>query len=554
MTRAIVWRTLGFTLILCMLGACGGSEDLGGPAPVARTAPIGGATGRELAEVQVLRWGNGAEPDSIDPHRSTSVPGSNIQRDLFEGLVNEATNGDLEPGAAESWSISEDGLTYTFNLRRDARWSNGDAVTADDWVFSLRRSVDPMTLSQYTFILNPIENAEAVAAGQMPIDMLGVSKLDDYTLEIRLAGPTPYFLGLLSHQATWAVHQPSVERYGDQFTRPGNLVSNGAFMLEEWVVNSHFKLVPNPHYWDNEHTILDEVWFHETEDKSGELRRYRADELDITESIPKRQIQWIRENLGDELVIAPYLGTYYFGYNVTRPPFKDNPALRRALSLAVDRTIITQQVTAAGEQAAYGWVPPVNGYEGQQMPEAAWTQGEREQEARRLYAEAGYSAENPLRTQILYNTQEDHKRIALAIAAMWKQLLGVEATILNQEWKVFLDTRRQKIDTQIYRSGWIGDYNDANTFAELMITGGGINDSGYSNPAYDALLRQAALEGDAAERAELLQRAEALLLEDMPIIPLYFYVTSKMVKPWVGGYESNIMDHHRSKNLYILKH
>ncbi|MDH3418532.1 MAG: peptide ABC transporter substrate-binding protein [Gammaproteobacteria bacterium] len=555
MTPANLRRAVGLTLLVSLLAGCsGGGEDLAGPASGARELAVGGVSGEELAEVQVLHVGNGAEPGSIDPHRAEGVPSSNIQRDLFEGLVNEAPNGDLIPGAAESWEISDDGLTYTFNLRRDARWSNGDSVLADDWVYSLRRSLDPMTMSRYTFILNPIRNAESIAAGQMPITELGVRAIDDYTLEIQLEGPTPYFLGLLTHSASYAVHQPSVEAYGDQHTRPGNLVSNGAFQLEDWVVQSHMKLVRNPQYWDNGNTILDEVWYYATEDQTAELRRYRADELDMTSTVPTRQLAWARENLPDDLTIAPYLGSYYFGFNVTRPPFKDNPSLRRALALAIDRDIITRQVTGAGQLPSFGWVPPVNNYEGQKMPEADWTQAEREAQARRLYAEAGYSAENPLRTEIIYNTQEDHRRLALAIAAMWKQVLGVEAGILNQEWKVFLDTRRQKIDTQIYRGGWIGDYNDAFTFAELMLTTSGLNDTGYSNAEYDALLQEASMEGDLARRAELLQQAEAILLEDLPILPIYYYVTSKLVKPWVGGYESNIMDHHRSKNFYILRH
>ncbi len=552
MARLINSPTALLPLIALALAACTSADDTGGPAP--RTVAVGGASGTELAAQQILRWGNGGEPQSLDPHRSEGNPSSNIQRDLFEGLVNEAPNGDLEPGAASSWDISDDGLVYTFHLRPDARWSNGDPVTAEDWVYSLRRSLDPATLSRYTFIMSPIVNADAVAAGELPTDELGVRAVDPLTLEISLHSTTPYFLGLLTHSATYAVHRASVEAHGDQWTRPGNLVSNGAFVLTDWVVQSHVKLVRNPQYWDNANTRLDEVWFYTTEDQSAELRRYRADELDITYTVPKRQMDWIRENLSDEMAFAPYLATYYYGFNVTRPPFKDNPQLRRALSLAIDRDIITRQVTAAGEVPAYGWVPPVNGYVGQQMPEAAWTQEQRNAEARRLYAEAGYSAENPLRTEIMYNTQEDHRRIALAAAAMWKQVLGVEAQILNQEWKVFLDTRRQKIDTEIFRSGWIGDYNDANTFAELMITGGGINDSGYSNPAYDALIRRAAREGDLAARAEILEEAERLLLADMPIMPIYFYVTSRLKKPWVGGYEPNIMDHHRSKNYYILKH
>ncbi|MCZ0951291.1 MAG: peptide ABC transporter substrate-binding protein, partial [Rhodospirillaceae bacterium] len=462
--------------------------------------------------------------------------------------------GSVIGGAAQSWEISEDGKSYTFALRQDARWSNGDPVTADDFVYSLRRSLDPATLSRYTFILNPILNAEAVAAGELPVTEVGVKALDSHTLEIQLQNPTPYFLGLLTHSASYPVHPPSVEAHGDQYARPGNLVSNGAYQLGEWVVQSHIKLVRNPHYCDNDNTVIDEVWYYPTEDQTAELSRYRAGELDLTNTIPKRQLRWIRENLADELVIAPYLGAYYYGFNMTRPPFGGSSELRRALTLAVDREIITGQVTAAGEVPAYGWVPPVQNYVGQQMPEAAWTQEQRNEEARRLYELAGYSAENPLRTQIIYNTQEDHRRIAVAIASMWKETLGVEVEILNQEWKVFLDTRRQKIDTEVYRGGWIGDYNDAYTFAELFQSDGALNDSGYSNPEYDRLLAEASAEGDPQRRAELLQQAERIFLEDLPIMPLYFYVTARMVKPWVGGFTTNIMDHHRTRNFYILKH
>jgi oligopeptide transport system substrate-binding protein len=549
------WR-LGTVLpILTLLAACGGGNEFDAGSAIMASGPIGGDSGTELAEVQVLHWGNAADPQTLDPHRGEGVPGSNVQRDLFEGLVNEAPDGELIPGAAASWEISADGETYTFKLRPDARWSNGDDVVAEDFVYSLRRSLDPATLSRYTFILNPILNATDIASGERPITDLGVRALDEYTLEIRLENATPYFLGLLTHSASYPVHRASIEAHGEQHTRPGNLVSNGAFQLEDWVVQSHVQLVRNPYYWDNDKTILDEVFFHNTEDKSAEIRRYRADELDITyDSLAKRQLPWLRENLPDELVIAPYLGSYYYGFNVTQPPFKDEPELRRALALAIDRDIITQQVITAGEISSYGWVPPVNGYVGQQMREASWTQAEREEEARRLYALAGYSDDNPLVTEIMYNTEEDHKRIALAISAMWKQVLGVAASILNQEWKVFLDTRNQMIDTQVYRAGWIGDYSDAFTFAELFQSGGGLNNTGYASEEYDEFLRLAAVEGDLLRRAEYLQRAEAVLLDDLPILPIYFYVTSKLVKPWVGGLSSNIMDHNRSKDYYILKH
>lgn len=543
-------RTGFFTggLALCLV-ACGG-DDVG-----QRSAPvtIGGASGDERAAVQILRRGNGAEPQGLDPHRVEGVPGSNILRDLYEGLVSEAPDGSLVPGVAESWSVSDDGLVYTFKLRPDARWSNGDPVTARDFEFGLQRSVDPATLSRYSSILFPIINAEPIANGDMPPDQLGVTAIDDTTLEIRLQAPTPYLLGLLTHSTTYAVHRPSLEEHGDRFARPGKLVSNGAYRLADWVVQSHIKLERNPEYWDDANTTIDEVWYYPIENYDAELKRYRADELDITENVPFNQLDWIRENLGDELIIAPYFGSYYYGLNLTAPPFKDQPKLRTALAMAIDRDIITGKIAGAGEIPAYGWVPPVPGYEGQQPDWAGWAQEQRNTAARRLYAEAGFSAERPLRVELLYNTNENHKRIAVAIAAMWKQALGVETSLLNQEWKVFLDTRAN-MDTEIFRAGWIGDYNDAYSFAQLMHSTNEQNDSGYVSDVYDDLLDRAAGEADPRRRAELMQQAEAQLLEDLPIIPIYFYVSKHLVKPWVGGYAANIMDHHHSKDLYILEH
>jgi len=350
------------------------------------------------------------------------------------------------------------------------------------------------------------------------------------------------------------VHRATLEAHGDQWTRPGNLVGNGAYKLDEWVVQSHVKVVRNPYYWDNANTKLEEVWFYATEDQTAELQRFRALELDQTEIIPAAQISFIRENLADELVIAPYLGSYYYGFNLTRPPFKDNPKLRRALSLAVNRDIITKQILNLGQTSAYGFTPPIKGYTQQQMIEASWTQAEREAEAKRLYAEAGYGPENPLRTEIMYNTQEDHRRIAVAIASMWKQTLGVEAEILNQEWKVFIDTRNQKKDTQVYRQGWIGDYEDPFTYLEILRSTAGQNDTGYSNPEYDRLVAASQSVSDPHARMEILQEAERVMLADMPILPLYIYVRARLVQPWVSGYEPNIMDRHRHKYMSILKH
>jgi oligopeptide transport system substrate-binding protein len=535
-----------------LLAGCGPTPD--GPAAATPAMQIGGATGRELAQVQVLRKGNGAEPESLDPHRAESVTASNILRDLFEGLTLEAADGTLVPGAAERWDVSADGLSWTFHMRRNGRWSNGDPVTARDFEFGLRRSCDPATLNEYSSILYPILNAEAVISGRLPPDALGVKALDDERLEIRLQGPTPYLAGLLAHATAYAVNRRSLEEHGAQFARPGKLVSNGAYRLAEWSVQSHIRLTRNSHYWDDADTVIDEVWYYPIENDDAEVSRYRAGELDFTEGVPFRQIKLLREILPGELVISPYLGSYYFGFNNTRPPFQDNLALRMALSLAVDREILTQRVTGAGEIAAYGFVPPVTGYTGQKAPWADWTQEQRNDEARRLYREAGYSEENPLVVEVLYNTDQNHKRVAGALAAMWKQTLGVRAKLLNQEWKVFLENRKRKIITQVFRSGWIGDYNDAYTFSQLMHSRNGQNDPGYRSAAYDDLLEQAAQEADPARRRALLEAAERQLLADMPLIPLYFYVSKRLVKPWVGGFTPNIMDHHHTKDFYILKH
>ena len=533
-------RIFAGALILTLV-ACGPAQD---PAASAQSA-AGGSTDN------VLRIGNGAEPQTLDPHRAEGVPESNILRDLFEGLVGEAPDGSLVPGAAQSWTVSDDGLTYTFSLRPGARWSNGEAVTASDFEYGLRRSVDPATLSRYSSILFPILNAEAVINGELPTTALGVRALDENTLQIQLNAPTAYLLGLLTHSTTYPVHRASVAAGGERFARPGSLVGNGAYQLSEWTVQSHVRLDRNPYYWDVANTQIDTVYYYAIENPDAELKRYRADELDITGALPYQQLDWVRANLGDELVISPYLGSYYFGFNLTQPPFKDAKALRTALSMAIDREILTQRVAGAGEIAAYGWVPPVAGYTAQQPEWASWTQAERNARAQALYAEAGYSAENPLRVEVLYNTNENHKRMSVAIASIWKQVLGVETSLLNQEWKVFLETRNQKSATQVFRAGWIADYNDAYSFAQLMHSKNEQNDSGYVNAEYDALLDKAAVEQDPAVRAGYLEAAERVLLTDLPIMPVYFYVSKHLVKPRVQGFVPNIMDHHATRQLSL---
>ncbi len=505
-----------------------------------------------VAGETVLRKGNGAEPQTLDPHRAQGVPEANILRDLYEGLISENPDGTLAPGAATRWEISADGRIYTFYLRKYARWSNGAPLTAEDFVYSLRRGVDPATGSSYAAILSPILHAAAIIEGEVKPESLGVQAIDSHELKITLKSPTRYFLGLLTHTTTYPVYRPSVERFGAAFTQPGNNVSNGAYTLDEWVVASHVTLRRNPRYWDDASTRIDIVKFYGIDDQEAELRRYRAGELDLTSTVPLGQLEWVREHLRDEYRAAPYLGTYYYGLNLTRSPFKNNRALRKALSLAIDRGILVEKVTRGGELAAYGWVPPgIANYSGQALAYAEWSRSRQIKLARRLYRMAGYSRARPLRLEIRYNTSDAHETIAVVIASQWREVLGVHTTLVNEEWKVFLQNVQRRRVTQVYRAAWIGDYNDAYTFAELLHSRFGLNGTGYANPRYDRLLSQAAGEGDQQQRRTLLQQAERVLLADHALIPLYFYVNKRLLKPYIKGYRDNVMDHHYTKNLRI---
>ena len=503
----------------------------------------------------ILRIGNGPEPETLDPHRAEGVSTGNILRDLYEGLTGLAPDGSVIPATAAGWEISPDGLDYTFHLRETARWSNGDPLGADDFVAGLRRSADPATGSKYAQILSPIDNAAAVSAGRLPPERLGVVALDAHTLRIHLQGPTPYFPGLLAHPATFPIHRPSLQRYGRDFARPGRLVSNGAYQLRDWVVQSQVGLVRNPYYWDDARTAVGTVIYYPTEDLSSELKRYRAGELDCTYAIPMSQARRVRGLFGAELHLAPYLGSYWYGYNLSRPPFKDSPQLRQALSMAIDRQVIADKLLQGAALPAYGYVPPGTwNYTPQSPPWAAWPREQRLAEAQRLYAAAGYSAQHPLQLELRYNTQEDHRRIATVVAAMWKQGLGVQTQQVNEEWKVFLQNRRQRAQTQVFRGAWIGDYDDASAFLDILRSFDGKNDEAYANPDYDALLAQAQQQPDPALRRGLLERAERLMLDDMPVLPIYYYESKHLVKPYVSGWKDNPLDIHYSKDLKVLPH
>jgi oligopeptide transport system substrate-binding protein len=549
--RSPWWLATALVAAMLWLGGCGQDRPAGDAATAAGAAAQGSERPRDF-DASVLRRGNGPEPDTLDPQLARTDAAFNILRDLFEGLTAVSPDGSPVPAAAESWTVSADGLEYRFTLRPGLRWSNGDPLRAADFVTGMRRLVDPKTASPYAQFIDPILNAAAIARGEKPPGELGVTAVDDRTLVIRLGQPAPYLLGLLAQPGTFPVHSPSLAAHGASYARPGKLLSNGAFVLDDWVLGSHVVARRNPHYWNNARTALEQVHYLHIADAGTELRQYRAGQLDFTYVVPPQQFQWIRQNLPAELHIAPQLSVYFYGYNLTQPPFKDNPKLRRALSLVIDRDRLTTAVTGVGEAPAYGWVPPgVWNYTPQQFDYAQWPYAKRLEEARRLYAEAGYSAAKPLQVELRYNTGDVHNRLAVAVAAMWQEGLGVETRLHAEEFRALLQTIQARQDTQVFRSSWVGDYNDAYTFAQLLRSGFALNLTGYSNPQYDALLAAAVDESDIARRRALLEEAERVMLADHPVLPLYFYVNKHLVKPWVRGWTDNVMNIVYSKDLQL---
>jgi oligopeptide transport system substrate-binding protein len=489
------------------------------------------------ASSSVLNRGISSDPETLDAHKARSLQAADVLRDLGEGLVSFTATGEMTAGTAVSWDISDDGLTYTFYLRPDAKWSNGDAVTAAHFVFSVKRLVNPDTGAFYAQFVSEITELEAV---------------DDQTLIIRLARPTPYLLSLLAHPATFPMHPASLAEHGDSFARPGKLLSNGAYVLSEWIPGSVLTLQRNAHYWNNANTAIDEVRHHVVTQEMTELARYRAGEIDITGSVPPDSIEQVNRELGDQLNLAPSLKLYYYGYNLTKPPFRDSPELRQALSMAIDRELLVEKVTGRGEAPAYGWVPPgTNNYESTVFGYAGLTQQERNQIAQSLYRAAGYSADNPLRLELRYNTSDSHRRLALAIQSMWSDVLGVDVTLINEEFQVLLANIQGREITQVFRTSWAGDYNDAHTFLSILQSDNAANVPGYQSEKYDSLMQSAAEQVDLDRRRLYLEEAEREMLADHPAIPIYFYVSKHLVSPRVEGWGDNVLDYHYSQHLSL---
>lgn len=498
-----------------------------------------------------LERGNGPEPDSLDAHRAQSLSAFNVLRDLYEGLVTEDADGRLAPGLAESWVVSDDARTWTFTLRADLRWSDGEPLTASHVVASVRRALDPATLAPYANLLEPIAGARDLIAGRAPLDALGVEAPDARTVLFRLERPAP-LAKLLTLPIAFVVDAEAAARHGARHTRPGLLRGNGAYRLVDWRPQTAITLERNPHYHRAAEVPIARVRFHVTEDAASEMKRYLAGDLDLTESVPAGNLERLRARFGDELVIAPMRGTYWLGLNLRRPPFRDAPALREALSLAIDREILVRHVTGFGEAPAFSIVPPgTDGHRDATPAWAGWTQGQREARARDLYARAGHSRERPLEVELRYNTSPQHRRLALAVAAMWREVLGVRTRLVNEEWKVFVVNRRAGRLTQVFRGGWIADYDDPMSFLETFRRGSPLNASGYDDPAFDELLDRAARERDPARRADLLHAAETRLIDAHAVIPLHFYTSKQLVRPRVEGFRPNPMDRHPTRFLRL---
>ena len=512
----------------------------------------GGAAGDHAgaaAEGPVLVRGGGADPDSLDPQRVSGTEAQGIVRDLCEGLTTLDKSAAVAPGVASHWSVSADGKVYTFTLRPEARWSNGERVVAADFVAGLRRLVDPATASGYAQYADVIANTDDIVAGKKPPETLGVAAPDDSTVVVTLAAPAPYLPSLLSHPSTCPVHRPTLASHPDGFARPGVMVSDGAFALKEWVPGSYILATRNRYYWNDAATRLAAVKYLIISDENAELARYRSGELQVTAVVPRGQFDWIREYLAGELHICPQLSTYYYGFNLRRAPFRDQRKLRRALSLVIDREKLTTLVLRVGELPAYGWVPPgIDNYTPQSFDYRGAALPARIAEAQRLYAQAGYSRARPLSLELAYNAGEVHTKLAIAVASMWKEALGVEVRLTQVEFKTLLQDIARG-DVELFRSSWAGDYNDAYTFAQYLKGDFALNLPRYKSAAYDALVTRAAAEVDQGRRRALLEEAERTMLADHALMPLYFYVTKHLVKPQVLGWYDNVMNVTYSKDL-----
>jgi oligopeptide transport system substrate-binding protein len=499
-----------------------------------------------FAEV-VYNRGSAAEPESVDPHKTSTVYEANILRDLFQGLVMQDEKANLIPGAAESWTVSDDGTVYTFKLRKDGVWSDGTPVTAEDFVFAFHRLEDPATGAEYASMLYPVKGAEDFNTKKGKAEDMGVKAIDATTLEVTLKAPTPYFLEMLTHQATYPVNKASMDKLGADWIKPGKLVSNGAYTLAEWVPNDHLKLVKNPKFWDAASVKIDTVNYIPTEDRSSAMKRFEAGELDSYDDLPTEQLADLKAKFGDQIKVGPYLGTYYYAIKTDKEPW-NNVELRNAISMAIDRDFLAEKVWQNSMLPGYSMVPPgIEGYTPAMAKYADMPQIDREDEAKKILEKLGYTPEHPLKMEIRYNTSENHKNTAVAIQEQLKPL-GVEVTLLNTDTKTHYGFLEQKGNYDVARAAWIADYKDPETFLGISRKASGNNYSNYDSPAYEAAMdKAAAAGGKPEERMKELADAERILIDDVGQIPLLYYSYHDIVSSKLHGFTDNVMDIHPSR-------
>lgn len=538
-------------VVSLLLAACGSGEP---PAASQLATPAAVEVGTRLAREQNLVRTLSSTPTGLDPSLITDVSAQRVVDDLFEGLTAFGADGQPGPGVASSWETSADGLIWTFHLRPDARWSNGEPLTAEDFVYGWRRTVDPRTAASYAQAVAPVLNAYDIATGKRAVNELGVSALDAHTLRVELSEPAPYLPFLMTNAWMYPLYRPAIERHGDAWTRVGNIVTNGPFRLVENVIGNRIALEKNPTYWDAARVRLNHVEYLILEDRNAQSQRFLADQVQFVDAVQATDLPWLRQRLGDEVVIEPYFGTFMIGINDLEGPLRDNRKLRLALSIAIDRDKLAKYVLNGAGFPAYSLMPPLEGYR-QQIPDwARLPTEERHALAQRLYREAGYSTERPLRVELATASGDPASLLSYeALCAMWRTVLGAEVNIHTQEFKVLLQNNRLHQNI-LFHSAWIGDYPDPYTFLQLYKTGFDLNYGGYSRPEFDALLEQAAAMPDRGERYRTYEEAERLLNEDGALIPVSHYAVRHLIKSYLRGYVPNVFDRNPSRHMYLLEH
>lgn len=502
----------------------------------------------------ILLLGNGAEPRTLDPHLATGTVENRVISALMEGLTNNHLTEETlaEPGVAETWESNEEATEWTFNLRRDARWSNGDPVTAHDFVYAFQRMLTPALGAEYAEMLHVIRGAAAFHAGEVEdFSTVGVKAIEDDRLQIVLVGPVPQFPLMVSHYSWFPVHRPTIEMHGGMTARGGawtrveHFVGNGPFLLAEWKPHQFIRVEKSTTYWDHAVVRLNSIVFYPAQDENAELRMFRSGRLHYTYSVPTNEIANLQRRQPEFLHIDPYMGVYFYRINVTRPPL-DDQRVRQALALAIDRRLLVERVTQGNEMAASSYVPDM--FSDYESPTQLAYDPER---ARRLLAEAGYPDGKGIPPiEILFNTMDAHRKVAEAIGAMWRETLNIEVRLLNKEWRVYLDDQ-VNLNFMISRSGWIADYPDPMSFLDLYTTDNGNNNTGWSQPDYDRTIDRARRALTSQERLQLLEEAEAMLLAELPVIPIYWYTRKYLKDPRLRNWFPKPLDNRPYKYIYL---